>query len=337
MEQEAINSSKNYKLGNILQMLPQMMEQLRTEFELISGKQLTSGFSSAELGSLERKIKRLYRIAQQFELVKDKELTPTSARERLSLMNDYLRLIMRRIPKNREPLDYVIESLERLRQVPSNQNLPDGMDFASKYDGLCTFIDELLAVVPKSSVNLFLNSGLTEHQLVPQLQRALNNLSLPKGLRTPPRQTTMQTAEKLKLALHDVTTDWEVLIDLIYGLILLKEGQSLTWSNIREVTLWDKVGKLGQEHNLVALAKPEWVTARNAIAHGRVLFLPSEKGVRFQDRKRIVIWTVAQTYLEAVDIYLANQAMLGAWNIVQTAGLTDFVEQLTQLRVLAQQ
>jgi hypothetical protein len=337
MEQEAINSSKNDELGNFLQMLPQMMEQLRTEFELISGKKLTSDFSSAELGSLERRFKRLYRIAQQFEVVKDKELTPISARERLSLMNDYLRLIIRRIPKNREPLDYMIESLERLRQVPSNQDLPEGLDFTSKYDGLCIFIDELLAVVPKSSVNLFLNSGLSEHQLVPQLQRALNNLSLPKGLRTPPRRTTVQTAEKLKLALHDVTTDWEVLIDLIYGLILLKEGQSPTWSNTRKVTLWDKVGKLGQEPNLAALVKPEWVTARNAIAHGRALFIPSETGIRFQDRKRIVFWTLEQAYLKAVDIYLANQAMLGIWNIVQTTGLTDFIERLTQLRVLAQQ
>ena len=337
MEQEAINSRKNDELGNILQMLPQMMEQLRAEFELVSGKRLTSDFSSAELGSLERRLKKLYLIAQQFEAVKDEELTPVSARERLFLMNDYLRLIMRRIPKNREPLDYIIESLERLRQVPSNQDLPEGLDFTSKYDGLCIFIDKLLAVVPKSSVNLFLNSGLSEHQLVPQLQRALNNLSLPKGLRTPPRRTTMQTMEKLKLALHDVTTDWEVLIDLVYGLILLKEGQVPTWSNTRKVTLWDKVGKLGQEPNLAALAKPEWVTVRNVIAHGRALFIPSETGIRFPDRKRIVFWTLAQTYLEAVDIYFANQAMLRIWNIVQIAGLTDFIEQLTQLRVLAQQ
>jgi len=341
MEQEATNSSKNDELVNILQILPQMMNQLRTELELISGKQLTSGFSSAELGSLERRIKRLYRIAQQFEVVKNKELTPASAIERLSLMNKYLRLIMRRVPKNREPLDYMIESLKHLRQVPSNQDLPEGLDFASKYEGLRIFIDELLAVVPKSSVNLFLNSGLTEHQLVPQLQRALNNLSLPKGLRMPPRHTTIQVAEKLKLALHDVATDWEVLINLIYGLVLFKEGQNPTWSNIGKVTLWDKVGKLGQEHNLATLVKPEWVTARNALAHGRAPFIPSkkayEKGIRFEDRKRIVFWTLAQAYLEAVDIYLANQTMLGVWNIVQTAGLTDFIERLTQLRVLAQQ
>jgi len=161
VEQEAINSRKNDELGNILQMLPQVMEQLRTEFELVSGKQLTSDFSSAELVSLERRLKKLYLIAQQFEVVKDEELTPVSARERLSLMNDYLRLIMRRIPKNREPLDYMIESLERLRQVPSNQDLPEGLDFTSKYDGLCIFIDKLLAAVPKSNVNLYLNSGLS--------------------------------------------------------------------------------------------------------------------------------------------------------------------------------
>lgn len=289
------------------------------------------------MGSLERRLKKLYLIAQQFELVKDEEPTPVSARERLSLMNNYLRLIMRRIPKNREPLDYMIESLERLKQIPTNQDLPEGLDFTSKYDGLYIFIDRLLAAVPKSSVNLFLNNGLSEHQLVPQLQRALNNLSLPRGLRTPPRRTTVQTTEKLKQALHDVTTDWEGLIDLVYGLIMLKDGQVPTWSNIRKVALWDKVRKVSQEPNLAALAKSEWVTVRNVIAHGRALFIPSEAGVRFKDRKKIVFWTLVQAYLEAVDIYLASQAMLRIWNIVQLAGLTDFKEQLTQLRVLAQQ
>lgn len=337
MKQEAIKNGKNDELENIVQMLPQMIEQLRTEFELLSGKPLASDFSSAELGSLERRLKKLYLITQQFDVVKGKGLTPVSARERLSLMNDYLRLIMRRIPKNREPLDHMIESLDRLRQVPSNQDLPEGLDFMSKYNGLCIFIDELLMVVPKSSVNLFLNSGLSEHQLVPQLQRVLNNLSLPKGLSMPPRRTTMQTMEKLKLALHDVTTDWEVIIDIVYGLILLKEGQNPTWSNTRKVALWDKVGKLSQEPNLAALVKSEWVTVRNAIAHGRALYIPSGAGIQFPDKKRIVFWTLAQTYLEAVDIYLANQAMLGVWNIVQTVGLMDFKEQLTQLRILARQ
>ncbi len=337
MEQEALRSEKNDELGNVLQMLPQMMEQLWTEFELLFGKQLISDLSSAELRALEHRLKKLHLIVQQFEVVKGKDLTPVSARERLSLVNDYLRLIMRRIPKNREPLDHMIESLDHLRQVPSNQGLPEGLDFSSKYEGLCIFVDKLLAVAPRSSVNLFLNSGLSEHQLVPQLQRALNNLSLPKGLRTPPRRATIQTMEKLKLALHDVTTDWDVLIDLVYGLILLKEGRVPTWNSTRQVKLWDKVGKLGGELDLTALAKPEWVTVRNAIAHGRALFVPSETGIRFPDKKMVVFWTSEQAYLEATDIYLANQAMLGIWNIVQTAGLTDFKAQLTRLRALAQQ
>ena len=318
-------------------MLPYIVKQLRSEFELISGKPFISEFTSAELRSLERRLKKLYLIAQQIEVVKEEELTPVSAKKRLSLMNDCFRITIRRIPKNREPLDYAIELIERLRQVPSNQGLPEGLDFTSKYDGLCIFIDKLLAVVPKSSVNLFLNGGFSEHQLEPQLQRAFNNLSLPKGLKTPPRRTTMQTVEKLKLALHDVTTDWEVLINLVYGLILLKDGQIPTWSETIRVTLWDKVGKLSQEPNLAALAKPEWVTVRNAIAHGRALFVPSEAGIRFPDRKRMVFWSLSQAYIEAINICLANQTMLGIWNIIQLADVTNFAKQITQLRALAQQ
>lgn len=337
MEQETSETKKSEGLGNILHLLPQIMEQMRSEFELISGKPLISEFTSSDLRSLERKLKKLYLIAKQIEVLQEEDLNPVSARKWLSSMNDYFRLIIRKIPKNREPLDYAIELLERLRQVPSNQELPEGLDFTTKYDGLCIFIDKLLAVVPKSSINLFLNDGLSEHQLVPQLQRALNNLSLPKGLRTPPKRTTLQTAEKLKLALHDVTNDWEVLIDLVYGLVLFKEGHVFTWSNARKVRLWDKVGKIVQEPNLAALVKTEWVTVRNAIAHGRALFVPSETGIKFPDGKRMVMWSLSKAYIEAVDIYLSNQAILGIWNIVQLAGFTDFIEQLTQLKILAQQ
>jgi len=111
----------------------------------------------------------------------------------------------------------------------------------------------------------------------------------------------------------------------------------LIWSNARKVKLWDKVEKIGQEPNLATLVKTEWVTVRNAIAHGRALFVPSENVLRFPDRKRIVYWTLTQAYFEAADIYLANQAMLGIWNITQLAALTDYIEQITRLRVLAQQ
>ncbi|MFC2047262.1 hypothetical protein ACFLTK_03200 [Chloroflexota bacterium] len=337
MEQETLKNKKSDELGKILQKLPQIMEQIRSEFELFSGKPLISEFTSTELRSLERKLRKLYLIAKEIEVLQEEDLTPVSARKWLFLINDYFRLIIRRVPKNREPLDYATELLKRLKHVPSNHVLPDGLDFTSKYDGLRIFINELLVIIPKSNINLFLNDGLTEHHLVPQLQRALNNLSLPKGLKTPPKRTTMQTAEKLKLALHDVINDWEVLIDLVYGLILCKDGHVPIWSNARKVKLWDKVEKIGQEPNLAALVKTEWVTIRNAIAHGRALFVPSENGIMFPDRKRIVSWTLTQAYFEAVDIYLANQAMLRIWNIAQLAALTDSIEQITRLRVLAQQ
>ena len=267
--------------------------------------------------------------------MKDETLTPTSARRILYLLNDLFRLSIRRIPKSREPIDYMIDTIERIRRVPSNQGLPKSLDYSSKHNGLIFFIDGLLATVPKSNIDLFLNNTLSERQLVPQFQRALNNLSLPKGLRTCPSRTTVSTMEKLKLALHDVTTDWESLINLVYGLILLKDGSVPSWYNIRKVALWDKIGKVGQESTLGNLVKPEWVTVRNAIDHGRAFFVPSEGTISFQDRNKANSWTLAQAYLETVDIYLANQAMLRTLNIVQTAGFTDFIKQIELLRALA--
>jgi hypothetical protein len=335
VEQEVLDSDKADELGTILQMLPEMMDKFRAEFGLLSGKSSVSNLSSTELASLERKIKKLYLVAKQLETVKDEDLTPTSARKRLSLMNSFFGLITRRNPKSQEPIDYMIESIERIRRVPSNQGLPKGLNYTIKHDGLCVFIDGLLAIVPKSDVDLFLSSGLSEHQLVSQFQRALNNLSLPKGLRTPPSRATVQTMEKLKLALHDVTTDWEGLIDLVYGLILLKEGSVPSWAAIRKVALWDKVGKVNQEPSLGGLVKSEWVTVRNVIDHGRAFLVPSEGKIRFPDRSRTISWSFEQAYIEAVDIYLANQAMLRIWNIVQTVGFTDFIKQIELLRALA--
>jgi len=189
--------------------------------------------------------------------------------------------------------------------------------------------------VPKSSVNSFLSSGVSDHQFVPQFQRAFNNLSLPKGLKVPPSRSTVQTIEKLKLALHDVTTDWEGLIDLVYGLIQLKAGSVRSWINLGKVALWDKVEKVSQEPNLDTLAKPEWVTVRNAIDHGKAFFVPSEGKIMFPDRNRVISWSLEQAYLEAVDVYLANQAMLRIWDIVQTAGIVDFAKQIKLLRALA--
>lgn len=335
MEQEILDSKKGDELGVILQMLPEMMDKFRSEFELLSGKPLVSGVSSAELASLERRIKKLYLVARQLEIIKDGVLTPESARKILYLMNGLFRLTIRRIPKGREPIDYMIDSIELIRRVPTNQGVPNGLDYSLKHNGLSSFIDGLLATVPKSSVDLFLSNSLSERQLVPQFQRALNNLSLPKGLRTSPSRTTVRTMEKIKLALHDVTTDWEGLIDLVYGLILLKEGSVPSWANIRKVALWDKVGKVGQEPGLGNLVKSEWVTVRNVIDHGRAFLVPSEGKISFPDRNKAVSWTLEQAYLEAVDIYLANQAMLRVWNIVQTAGFTDFIKQITLLRALA--
>jgi hypothetical protein len=336
VDEENASSSKRDELKTLLQSLPQLTDELRKELELLLGKRLTIP-SPMQLISAERKIKRLYPVVQRLEDLKNQALTPQSARERLSLLNHYLRLIIPKIPRNQEPLVYLIESLEHLRAVPQIIGQPDGLDFPSKCVGLRMFIDELVLVVPQSSVEEFLNHGILEHRLMPQLQRVLNDLSFPKGLGTPPKSRTAAAAEKLKLTLHDVTTDWGAFIDAAYGLILLKEGKTRSWANIRKAALWDKVEKVKREPNLAALAKSEWVTVRNAVDHGTALFIPSRTGIEFQDINRSVFWTLKQTYLQAADIYLANVAMLGMWNIAQTAGLTDFKEQVAQLRVLAQQ
>ena len=131
--------------------------------------------------------------------------------------------------------------------------------------------------------------------------------------------------------------DWEPLIDLLYGLILLKLGKMLTLDEIHKVSLKGKVDKICQEGRLATLAKPDWVTVRNSLAHGKAFFDPTEKSIQFRDRNKIISWSIEQTYLEAIDILLANLATLKIWNFVQVAQIHAVEEFFENLKSLAEQ
>ena len=269
--------------------------------------------------------------------MKENPLTPESARKFLSLLNDYFRLVVPRIPKNQEPIIHAIETLEGIRKVPSNQTLSGGCDLTGKFTGLCMFIDKILSVVPESEVSQFLNEGVTDKSLTTQTQRMFNKLSLPRVLEKPPNLSTIRTAEKLKLALYEVIADWEALTTVIYGLVLFMDGEKPTWEDVYKIRLWDRVKKIAQNSDLSSLVKTEWVTVRNAIAHGKSIFVPSEISIKFPDKKRTISWTINECYSEAANIFLANQTILSTWNLVQTANLANFKERITYTRQLAEQ
>lgn len=337
MKERASNSTNPDELETLLQTFPKILDRLVPEFEILTGKEFKTTTTRIDLKSLERKLRKLWIVVREFEKVSQEILTPESAKTRLELLNRMIRLAVPRIPRNEEPIEYLIREVERQSQIPSGFAPPQGLDYQTKHLELQAFINELIPSVDKSELDAFLRNSVTERQLVSQFQRVFSKMSLPKELKRPPMTISAGSIERLKLGLRDVTADWDALMNLLYGLILLKHGRLPTWGGVRRVSLWNKVGSVCQEARLVTLAKQEWVTVRNSVAHGWAFFDPAKKTIEFRDRTRTVSWGVERAWLEGIDIYLANSAMLRTWNFVQTANLDSFKEQVARLKVLAQQ
>jgi hypothetical protein len=173
--------------------------------------------------------------------------------------------------------------------------------------------------------------------LVSQFQKAFNKISLPKELRKLDAKISMRSIEKLKIGLRTVTADWEGLISLLYGLVLLKSGKVPTWGKVRRVSLWDKTNKVLTEPLLNPLAKVEWVTVRNALDHSSAFFDPTRDVIKFQDVRREVSWKVDEAWIEGIDIYLANCVMMYTWTFVRIGGVRSFENTVNILRQLAGQ
>lgn len=321
----------------LLQSFPQIFSRLTLEFEILTGKKFKPTATRINLKSFERKLRKLVTVVRQMEKVSVETLSPESAKKRLELLNRMIRLTVPRIPKNKEPVEYLVQEVERQSQVPSGFVLPQGLDYQTKHLEFEAFVNELVTSVDKSSLDAFLETSFTERQLISQFQRVFNKMSLPKELERPPVKITAKSIERLKLGLRDVTVDWDALMNLLYGLVLLKRGRVPTWSGVRRVSLWNKVGNVRQEPRLVTLANEEWVTVRNSIGHGWAYYDPAKESIEFPDRTRRVSWAVDHAFLKGIDIYLANSTILRTWNFVQTANLQPFKEQVAQLKALTSQ
>lgn len=336
MAQEPIGSFKSDFTDTMETLFHQLVTRLVSEWEIMTGKKMETPVSVIESETM-GKFKNLVSVVEDFEKVANQPLTPESAKTRLQLYNRILRMIIRGIPRGLEPSEYVIQQIERFGELPASFTLPDGLDYETKHFELRTYICELVASVDKSEVDTFLQNCLSEHLVVPQLQRAFNKALLPKELRKPLVKTPVKSADRVKLALHHVTADWGVLVDVLYGLVILGRKKKPELNSIHRVTLWDKVEAISREPRLISLAKPEWVTVRNSIDHGRAFYDPSTGCIEFPDRTRKVSWSVERAYREAIDIYLSIEAMMRIWTFMQVAYLPAFRNHLAQLKSLAQQ
>lgn len=335
MEQERLPNDLDTAIDSMLQIFPQAFEKLTSEFEIWTGRKAKGLPGRVDLRVIERKLRGMTRVIRQLEELRGTPLNPESANKAYQLLNRLVRLTVPRIPKNEEPIKHLIQQIRRLSEVPS-VTLPPGLDYRTKHLGLRAFVYELVASVDQARLDAFLQSALTERQLVAQVQRIFNKMALPKEFEKPLSKASSKAVERLKLALRDVTADWDALINLPYGLILLRQGKQPTWASIRRASLgMKKVPAVRNYPQLMPLAREEWVTVRNSLAHGQAFFDPANESIEFPDRAGKVSWHIEEASLQGTDIYLANTAMLGTWNFVQAARLQAFEAQVIALEEIA--
>lgn len=315
-----------------IELIPRALEKLTSELEILTARRAKKQVpAQVTLRRIERKLKRIAPIANELDTLRNAPFTPRLVARRYQLLNSWLRLVVPKIPEGVEPVDYVIQEVRGLTKMPT-LDLPAELDYETKHLGLESFVCDVVSSVDPAELNAFLTAGFTERHLVSQYQRCYSKAMLPKELQRYPRRLSDQWVEKLKRALRDVTADWESLLNQLYGLILLKDGKCPSWTEIRKVSLWDKVTVVRNDQRLVTFAKKEWVTVRNSLAHGRAFFHPGKGSVEFFDRARIVSWSPDQAFFEGIDIFLANLAMMGTWNFVHLARLKSFEAQITVLK-----
>lgn len=325
-------SSIEHAIDATVGLMPEALQKLASELEILTGRRAKKRLpTKATLKTIECKLRRMAKIVGELDMLGNAPSTPESAAKVYQLLNSLLRLMVPRIPKDREPVDHVIQEIQRLTKMPTF-DLPPGLDYKTKHLGLQNLVYDVVSSVNPAELDAFLGAGFTERHLVSQYQRSYSKMMLPKELKRYPRRMSRQWVERLKLALRDVTADWEALLTQLYGLILMKRGEHPTWVGIRKTSLWDKVIAVRNEQQLVSVAKQEWVTVRNSLAHARAFSNPIRESIEFPDRTRTVSWSSEQAFLEGIDICLANLAMMGTWNFVHLARLQPFEAQMVTLK-----
>ena len=333
-----ISGSLNVDEIEILKRLAEAISSLSNEMAVLTGTKVTVKVSSTDIEELKQTVIAISKLQTEIQYLMSCQPTPIVAKNILRDMNRLYRLIIPGIPRNRKPMEWLVERIKQTREVPKELqvNFPAELNYAERHQLLLDFIDELTSSVEKTVIDDFLQRSIDSRKIVVPCQRLFQNVLLPPVLKTPPRNLSLKSTEKLKLALHNVINDWEPLVNLTYGFYVMKEGRTdVNWTNVQKESLWNKVCTFQMEPTLSKLVKQDWVTVRNAFAHGSCYFHPNEQKVVFPDRRKECSWTLQQCVYEARDIYLSNLAMLHVPNFIGTAGIQTLEAQLNQFSQLA--
>jgi hypothetical protein len=131
----------------------------------------------------------------------------------------------------------------------------------------------------------FLQAAFGPGGLEAQMQRMTNDVAIPPVLRRAPRRVTTATVQRRLDAWRPVAADWEQLVRVPYGLLLIAKGESKTWAETGAVALRNRADALAPYPTLAALAPVRWVTIRNALDHGHALYDPVLGAAVFPDTR----------------------------------------------------
>ena len=109
----------------------------------------------------------------------------------------------------------------------------NSLDYETKHLGLQSFVHDVVSSVNYTELSAFLELGFSERQLVSQYQRSYNKLMVPKELQRYPQRPSRRWIEKLKLALRDVTADWEALLQMLESMRQNEQRKNIVCQSLK--------------------------------------------------------------------------------------------------------
>jgi len=117
-------------MDRLPQIIPEMFDKLVPELELLTGTKAKKLPSPSELDVMIKKLRQLGAIQKQIEKLKGQEPTPEAATQMISLLNRMIRRVVPGIPRRTEPVDYVIQVVHHMSDLPTAGTLPQELDYA---------------------------------------------------------------------------------------------------------------------------------------------------------------------------------------------------------------
>ena len=324
-------------MEHLLRELPPLVHTFSNELELYTGKTLEDPLKTISISQLYSQLRNARSVLNQMHSLTAKQPNTQNATKLISLLNDFLRTCISHIPKDMDPLSFTIQ------QVKLNCEIPFLFEDVQKTTTLCIgfngFRNFVFALVEKGharEIHEFIQSAFSNRNITAPLQRFLQGIAFPEPLEIIPETVDLAYAENVKLALLGVLADWDVLVSLPYGLALISRDLKPKWDSIRGTGLKKRATQIVQNPDLACLARDEWITVRNALAHGSAHYDPKDKSLQFRAIQETVSLPINEAIELGKEIFSASATILNVWNFYRAASLVIFEQKIDAIKRFAE-